>query len=214
MSKAKTVIDNYYKNVYESKFSIVKTSLGKNATFDYKDDTELKTILKEIAKKHKFDDDSVIIKKGASGKNSAIVPLNENVATDSIKALIDTNFSASDDEKGKAASLLRGLFFSDEPEAVEFVKKLDGMLSNMKLEERALFLDGLNEKRDDYLQKASDLLIPAQDAAMKLRTKLWAISNSNTKEFKALKPKIEKAYKAIEDVLKELDKSVVWDWDV
>lgn len=64
--------------------------------------------------------------------NKYLKSFNENVATDSIKALIDTNFSASEEEKGKAASLLRGLFFSDEPEAVEFIKKLDAMLSKME----------------------------------------------------------------------------------
>ena len=52
-----------------------------------------------------------------------------------IQALIDTNFSASDEEKGKAASLLRGLFFSEDPEAKDFIKRLDDMLSQMKLED-------------------------------------------------------------------------------
>ena len=51
---------------------------------------------------------------------------------DAIKSLIDTNFSANDKEKGKAAQLFRGLLFSNDTEAVEFVKKLDKMLSDME----------------------------------------------------------------------------------
>lgn len=60
------------------------------------------------------------------------ISVREAKASDAIKDLIDTDFSASDDEKGKAAQLLRGLFFSKEPEAVEFIKKLDSMLSKME----------------------------------------------------------------------------------
>ena len=42
-----------------------------------------------------------------------------------IKDLINTNFSADDDAKGKAAQLMRGLFFSDDPAAQKFIKELD-----------------------------------------------------------------------------------------
>jgi hypothetical protein len=56
----------------------------------------------------------------------------ESKSKEVIKALIDTNFSASKEEKGKAAELLKGLFYSNEPEAVEFIKELDQMLSDMK----------------------------------------------------------------------------------
>jgi hypothetical protein len=63
-------------------------------------------------------------------KNSSDV--RESKSSASIKALIDTNFSADDKEKGKAAELLKGLFYSKDSEAVEFVKNLDAMLSKMK----------------------------------------------------------------------------------
>ena len=62
-------------------------------------------------------------------------PIVESKATDAIKALIDTDFSKSDDEKGKAAQLLRGLFFSKDDEAVDFIKRLDKILSNMSVSE-------------------------------------------------------------------------------
>lgn len=53
---------------------------------------------------------------------------------DVIKALIDTDFSASDEEKGKAAEMLKGLFFSDDPKAKELIKKLDKWFSSLETE--------------------------------------------------------------------------------
>ena len=48
-----------------------------------------------------------------------------------VKALIDTNFSASDEAQGKAAQLFKGLLLSEDPKAKKFVKKLDKALSAM-----------------------------------------------------------------------------------
>lgn len=48
-----------------------------------------------------------------------------------IKGLIDSNFSGSDDEQGKAAQLMKGLFFSDDPSAKKFVKALDKFTSSL-----------------------------------------------------------------------------------
>lgn len=49
-----------------------------------------------------------------------------------ISDLIDVNFSSSDEEKGKAANMLKGLFFSKDPDAVELIKKLDAWFSSLK----------------------------------------------------------------------------------
>ena len=49
-----------------------------------------------------------------------------------INDLIGTDFSASDEAKGKAASLLKGLFFSDDPKAVELIEKMDKWFSSLK----------------------------------------------------------------------------------
>lgn len=58
--------------------------------------------------------------------------INEEVdVVEVIKDLIDTNFSASEEEKGKAASLIRGLFFSKEPQAKKFIEKLDELTSSL-----------------------------------------------------------------------------------
>lgn len=55
----------------------------------------------------------------------------ESNAKESIVALIDTDFSKNDEEKGKAAQLIKGLFFSKDELAVQFIKDLDKALSNM-----------------------------------------------------------------------------------
>lgn len=57
-----------------------------------------------------------------------------NKAQKAIDALIATNFSASDEEKGKAKELLSGLFFSEDQVAKDFIKKLDDWMSSMKSE--------------------------------------------------------------------------------
>ena len=54
-----------------------------------------------------------------------------------IKALIDTNFSGSNEEQGKAAALFKGLAFSDDPASNKFMKKLDELTSAMKPEDFA-----------------------------------------------------------------------------
>ena len=48
-----------------------------------------------------------------------------------IKALIDTKFSGSNEEQGKAVQLLRGLAFSDDPTSNKFMEKLDAFTSNL-----------------------------------------------------------------------------------
>jgi hypothetical protein len=54
-----------------------------------------------------------------------------------IKALINTNFSGSNDEQGKAAALFKGLAFSDDPASNKFMKKLDELTSALKAEDFA-----------------------------------------------------------------------------
>lgn len=49
-----------------------------------------------------------------------------------IKDLIDTEFSSSEEEKGKAAEMLKGLFFSEDPKAKEMISKLDKWFSSLK----------------------------------------------------------------------------------
>lgn len=69
-----------------------------------------------------------------------------------IKSLIATDFSANDEEKGKAAEMLKGLFFSEEPEAKELIKKLDSWFSSMKSDV------GEGEEEDSPLAKTMVLL--------------------------------------------------------
>ena len=52
-----------------------------------------------------------------------------------IKSLVDTNFSGSDEEQGKASQLIKGLFFSDDEKAKKFVKKIDQLTSNLNLKD-------------------------------------------------------------------------------
>ena len=52
-----------------------------------------------------------------------------------IKALIDTKFSGSNDEQGKAAALFKGLAFSDDPASNKFMKKLDEFTSGLNAED-------------------------------------------------------------------------------
>jgi hypothetical protein len=52
-----------------------------------------------------------------------------------IKELIDTSWSGSNDEQGKAVQLLRGLAFSDDPKSNKFMKALDKFTSGLKAED-------------------------------------------------------------------------------
>ncbi|KKK92481.1 hypothetical protein LCGC14_2702470, partial [marine sediment metagenome] len=52
-----------------------------------------------------------------------------------IKALINTKFSGSNEEQGKAVQLLRGLAFSDDPASDKFMKALDNFTSGLKAED-------------------------------------------------------------------------------
>ena len=61
----------------------------------------------------------------------ALSSCNEANATDIIKELIDTNWSGSNDEQGKAVQLMKGLAFSEEPAANKFMKALDNWASGL-----------------------------------------------------------------------------------
>lgn len=73
------------------------------------------------------------IKETLDQLRSKKIKVNEDV-DQVIKSLIDTNFSASEEEKGKAAEMLKGLFFSEDPKAQELIKKLDSWFSSLKTE--------------------------------------------------------------------------------
>lgn len=49
-----------------------------------------------------------------------------------INDFIETNWSKSDDEKGKALGLFKGLIYSDDAKAKKFIKDLDALTSAMK----------------------------------------------------------------------------------
>jgi len=51
-----------------------------------------------------------------------------------IKAFIDTNWSKSSADTGKAVNLLKGLAFSDDPKAKKFIKDLDKLSNSMKVD--------------------------------------------------------------------------------
>ena len=48
-----------------------------------------------------------------------------------IKELKDTDFGKDNESQGKMVQLLRGLAFSDDPKANDFMKKLDAYITNM-----------------------------------------------------------------------------------
>jgi len=48
-----------------------------------------------------------------------------------IKALVDTKFSGSNEEQGKAVQLMRGLAFSDDPVSNRFMKMIDDFTSKL-----------------------------------------------------------------------------------
>jgi short-subunit dehydrogenase len=52
-----------------------------------------------------------------------------------ISDLIDTDFGGSNEEQGKALSLMRGLAFSDDSAANKFMKKLSDVTSTWKKED-------------------------------------------------------------------------------
>lgn len=58
----------------------------------------------------------------------------EGKAKKVIKDLIDTGWSKDNESQMKAVQLLKGLALSDEPEANEFMKKLDKFTSSLKKE--------------------------------------------------------------------------------
>jgi hypothetical protein len=58
-------------------YKITKTAIGKFAQFSFSSEDEYEKTIKEIRAKHKFDDDRVIIRKGVSGKQDAMIPLDE-----------------------------------------------------------------------------------------------------------------------------------------
>lgn len=51
-----------------------------------------------------------------------------------LKALIDTEFSKSEEEKGKAAQLLKGLFFADDEKSKEVIAELDQWFSGLSVD--------------------------------------------------------------------------------
>jgi hypothetical protein len=57
--------------------------------------------------------------------------INEGKAAEMIKELIDTDWGGDNAAQGKAVQLLRGLAFSDEPQANAFMKELDKVTSGM-----------------------------------------------------------------------------------
>lgn len=52
-----------------------------------------------------------------------------------IKDLVDTSWSGSNEEQGRASSLFKGLSFSDDPEANKFMKYMDDCASKYKMSE-------------------------------------------------------------------------------
>lgn len=66
-----------------------------------------------------------------------------------IKSLIDTNFSASDEEQGKASQMLKGLLFSEDPIAKKFVKDLDKALSGFDIKKYQGKIEEQADEEDD-----------------------------------------------------------------
>lgn len=52
-----------------------------------------------------------------------------------VKDLIDTKWSKDDDSAGKAVNLLKGLAFSDDEKAKQFIKDLDELTSTLDAED-------------------------------------------------------------------------------
>jgi hypothetical protein len=49
-----------------------------------------------------------------------------------IDTVVNTKWSGSNEEQGKALELMKGLAFSDNPKANEFLKKIDDFTSSLK----------------------------------------------------------------------------------
>lgn len=87
-----------------------------------------------------------------------VQPKNEEFnVEDAIKSLIEINFSASEEEKGKASQLMKGLFFSKDEKAIKFIEKLDKMLSSMKMSE---------ECEDDSEDEVDEKVVKQSKSAM------------------------------------------------
>jgi hypothetical protein len=67
-------------------------------------------------------------------------------AKEAIKSLIETNWSGSNEEQGKAVQLLKGLAFSDDDIANKFMKKVDDFMSSLKDE----FVEGRSKSVKRY----------------------------------------------------------------
>lgn len=63
------------------------------------------------------------------------ITVSEADVAEIIKDLKDTKFSASDEEKGRAANLLKGLFFSEEEKAKKLISKLDAWFSSIDMKD-------------------------------------------------------------------------------
>ena len=59
----------------------------------------------------------------------------EDKSLEAIKDLIDTKWSGSNEEQGKAVALLKGLAFSDTDVSNKFMKELDTFTSGLKIED-------------------------------------------------------------------------------
>ena len=68
-----------------------------------------------------------------------------------IKDLIETDFSGSNEEQGKAAALFKGLAFSDDPAANKFMKKIDEYTSSLNVDD--FFEDEGSAKDNDSDEK-------------------------------------------------------------
>jgi len=98
--------------------------------------------------------------------------MTEDVVDDTIKELMDTKWSGSNEEQGKAIQLLRGLAFSDSPKANKFMKELDDATSSMKV-------DDLAEESDDSEEFEVVKENNETDKKLKLIKKIEGILKSN-----------------------------------
>lgn len=59
----------------------------------------------------------------------------EDETIDAIRAFIETDWSESDEEVGKAISILEGLAYSDDDVAKQFIEDLDQLSNTMNVED-------------------------------------------------------------------------------
>lgn len=85
---------------------------------------------------------------------------NEGESDSAIQALIDTKFSSSDEENGKAAQILKGLFFSEDPKAKKLIAKLDNWFSSLDVKDL-----GESESEDDENSPLAKTMIMVQKKA-------------------------------------------------